>query len=74
MKTITIAGIALIVFGVVALVYQGFTYTTRETVIDLGPIHATAERERTVPLSPVFGIVSVGAGVALMMAGSRKRT
>ena len=74
MKTITIAGITLIVLGVVALIYQGFTYTTRETVIDVGPIHATADRERTVPLPPVLGIVSVGAGVALMLAGSRKRT
>jgi hypothetical protein len=74
MKTITIAGITLIVLGVVALIYQGFTYTTRETVIDVGPIHATADRERTVPLPPVLGIVAVGAGVALMLAGSRKRT
>jgi uncharacterized membrane protein len=73
MKTITVAGIALVVLGVVALIYQGFTYTTRETVIDLGPIHATAERERTVPLSPVLGSIAVGAGVGLILAGSRKR-
>jgi hypothetical protein len=74
MKTITIAGIALVVLGVVALIYQGFTYTTRETVIDVGPIHATADRERTIPLPPVLGIVAVGAGVALLLAGSRTRT
>ena len=73
MKTITVAGIALVVLGVDALIYQGFTYTTRETVIDLGPIHATAERERTVPLSPVLGIIAVGAGVGLILAGSRTR-
>ena len=65
-------GIALIVLGVLALAYQGFTYTTRETVIDIGPITATAERERTFPLPPILGIVAVAGGVALMFAGSRK--
>ena len=65
-------GIALIVLGVLALAYQGFTYTTRETVIDIGPIKATAERERTFPLPPVIGVVAIAGGVALMFAGSRK--
>jgi hypothetical protein len=65
-------GIALIVFGLAALAYQGFTYTTRETVIDIGPIKATADRERTIPLPPILGIVAVAGGVALMIAGSRK--
>ncbi len=65
-------GLALIVLGVLALAYQGFTYTTRETVIDIGPIKATAEREKTFPLPPILGIVAVAGGVALMFAGSRK--
>ncbi len=72
MKMFTLLGIALIVFGLAALAYQGFTYTTRETVIDIGPIKATADRERTVPLPPILGIVAVAGGVALMVAGSRK--
>lgn len=62
MKTFTLVGIVLIVLGVAALVYQGFTYTTRETVIDIGPIHATADRERTFPLPPVLGIAAVAGG------------
>ena len=66
-------GIVLIVLGLAALVYQGITYTTRETVIDVGPIEATAERQRTLPLPPVFGIVAVGAGIALLFVGTRKR-
>jgi uncharacterized membrane protein len=66
------AGIVLIVLGVLALAYQGFTYTTRETVIDIGPIKATAERERTFPLPPILGIVAIAGGVALMFGGSRK--
>lgn len=72
MKTLSLLGIVLIVLGLGALVYQGFTYTTRETVIDIGPIKATAERERTFPLPPILGIVAVAGGVALMIAGSRK--
>ena len=66
------AGIVLIVLGTLALAYQGFTYTTRETVIDIGPIKATADREKTIPLPPILGIVAVAGGVALMIAGSRK--
>ena len=73
MKTFAIAGIALIVIGLGALAYQGITYTTRETVLDIGPIHATAERERTFPLPPVLGIAAVAGGAALFFAGVRKR-
>jgi uncharacterized membrane protein HdeD (DUF308 family) len=73
MKPIAILGVVLIVVGLAALAYQGITYTRRETVLDLGPLHATAERERTVPLPPVVGIVGVLAGVALIMSGVRKR-
>ena len=72
MKPVAILGVLLIVAGLVALAYQGFTYTRREKVIDLGPIQATAERERTVPLPPVVGIVAVAAGVALVFAGVRE--
>ena len=73
MKATAVVGVVLIVLGVAALAYQGFTYTTRETVIDLGPIHATADREKTVPLPPILGITAVAAGVALLVIGSRKR-
>lgn len=65
-------GLVLVVLGLLALVYQGFTYTQRETVIDLGPIQATADREKTVPLSPIVGVVAVAGGIALLVAG-RKR-
>jgi hypothetical protein len=74
MKTITIAGIVLIVLGIAALAYQGITYRTRETVLDIGPLHATAERERTFPLPPVIGGAAVLAGVALLVTGARKKS
>ncbi len=72
MRPIAIAGVVLIVLGLVALVYQGITYTSRETVIDIGPLHATADRDKTLPLPPVVGLAAVAGGVALLIAGVRK--
>jgi hypothetical protein len=74
MKPVAIVGVLLILLGVAALVYQSVTYTSRETVIDIGPVHATAERERTLPLPPLVGIAVVAGGVALLVIGIRKRT
>jgi hypothetical protein len=65
--------VLLIVLGLAALVYQGVTYTSRETVIDIGPITATAERQKTLPIPPVLGMLAVAGGVALLVAGARKR-
>jgi hypothetical protein len=73
MKALGIVGVLLIVAGLAALVYQGITYTTRETVIDIGPVHATADRQKTLPVPPVLGIVAVAGGVVLLIAGVRKR-
>jgi hypothetical protein len=73
MKPLTIVGGLLLVLGLVALVYQGITYTSRDTVLDIGPLHATADRQKTIPLSPLLGLAAVGAGVALLVAGVRKR-
>ena len=74
MKPISIVGVLLIVLGLASLVYQGVTYTSRETIIDVGPVHATADREKTLPLPPVVGIAAVAGGVALLVAGARTRT
>jgi hypothetical protein len=65
-------GIVLIVLGLLALIYQGVTYTQRETVIDIGPIHATADQEKTLPLPPIVGVVAVAAGIALVVAGKKR--
>jgi hypothetical protein len=70
---ITFAGVVLIVLGAAALLYQGITYTSRETVVDIGPIHATADRERTLPLPPLIGIAAVAGGIVLLVSGVRKR-
>jgi hypothetical protein len=72
MKPIGIAGAVLIVLGLLALVYQGITYTSRDTVLDIGPVHATAERQKTLPLPPILGVAAMAGGVALLIAGARK--
>ena len=72
MRPLSIAGVVLIVLGVFALAYQRITYSTRETVIDIGPIEATAERQRTVPLPPIVGAAAVIGGIAMLVAGARK--
>ena len=72
MRPLSLVGVVLIVLGLLALVYQGINYTSRETVIDIGPLHATADRQKTLPLSPVLGILAVAGGVVLLVAGVRK--
>lgn len=72
MKSTAVIGIVLIVLGLAALAYQGINYTTRETVIDVGPLHATAERHRTLPLPPVVGAVAVVGGVVMLVTGMRR--
>ena len=72
MKVLTLVGIALIVLGIVAFTYRGITYTTREKVIDVGPLKATVEKEKTIPLPPILGGLSLAAGVVLLIVGARK--
>ena len=72
MKPLAIIGVLLIVLGIVALAYQGVTYTTREKVIDLGPLKASVEKEKTIPLPPVLGGLAVAAGVFLVWVGARR--
>jgi uncharacterized membrane protein len=69
---ITLVGIALIVLGIVAFAYQGITYTSREKVIDIGPIHATADTQKTIPLSPFLGGLAFVGGIVLVVVGARK--
>ena len=65
-------GIVLIVIGVIAFAYQGINYTTRERVVDVGPIHVDADKTRTLPLGPIVGVVALASGVALLVMGSKK--
>ena len=65
-------GVILIVLGLFGLAWGGFTYTTREKVVDIGPIHATREETHTVPLPPIVGAVALIGGVVLLVAGRKE--
>lgn len=65
-------GIVLIVLGLFGLVWGGISYTTRETVVDIGPIHATRDKTHNIPLPPIAGAVALIGGVVLLAAGSKQ--
>ena len=71
MKPTLVIGIILIVLGILALVYQGISYTTTERVVDLGPLKVDAKKEKTIPLPPVLGALALVGGVVLVAASVR---
>ena len=72
MKGIMLFGIVLIVLGTLALAYEGITYTTREKIIDIGPIQASADTEKTIPLPPIAGGLAIAGGIILVVIGRKK--
>ena len=65
-------GITLIALGVFGLVWGGITYTTREKVVDVGPIHATRDETHNVTVPPIAGAAALIGGIALLVAGKKK--
>jgi len=72
MKSNSLIGIVLIVIGIIAFAYQGITYTTREKVVDLGPIQVSADKTRTLPLPPIVGAIALVGGIVLLVMGNKK--
>jgi hypothetical protein len=72
MKPIMWAGLLLVVLGALALAYQGFNYTHREKILDVGPIHATAEEHDRVSIPPVLGGLALVGGIVLLVVGPKK--
>ena len=68
----TVIGAILIVIGLIGLVWGGISYTREETVLDVGPIEATAETRETIPVGPVVGGIALVGGIVLVATG-RKR-
>ncbi|MDT8379591.1 MAG: DUF3185 domain-containing protein [Desulfotignum sp.] len=71
MKTNILLAIMLIVIGIAALGYQGFSYTTREKVIDIGPLTMTADKTRTIPVPPIIGGLALLGGIALLVVAKK---
>jgi hypothetical protein len=71
MRSATLIGVALVVFGVFALVYHGFTYKTQKRVLEVGPIEATKEEHKTIPLPPVLGAMALVGGMVLIARDRR---
>ena len=74
MKPIMWVGVLLVVFGGLGLAYQGFNYTHQEKILDVGPIHATAEEHDRVSIPPVFGGLALAGGIVLLAVGAKKNS
>jgi hypothetical protein len=71
MKGTSLLGLALVALGVIALAYQGISYTTHKKVVDIGPIEATKEEHKTIPLPPILGVIALAGGI-FILARDRK--
>ena len=72
MKTNTVLAIILIIVGIVAFAYQGISYTSRDKVINLGPLQVTTEKTSTFPLPPIVGGIAMVGGIVLLLVGNKK--
>jgi hypothetical protein len=68
-----LAGIVLIILGGLALAYQGIRYTTREKLVDIGPLQVTTTEKKTIPLPPIVGGAALIAGIALILVDRKKK-
>lgn len=66
-----IVGVVLVVVGILALAYQGITYTTHKKVLDIGPIQATKEERNTIPIPPILGVLALIGGVVILASDRR---
>ena len=67
-------GVVLIVLGIIGLAYGGLSWTTKEKVVDLGPIEVTQNKTRSLPLPPIAGGIALVAGVILLVGSGRRNS
>ena len=72
MKTTIIFAVVLIAIGIVSFGYQGITYTTKEKVVDIGPLTIEADKTSTIPLPPIVGTIALAGGIGLLILGRKK--
>jgi hypothetical protein len=73
MKRLSLAGLVLIILGVLGVAYHGLAYTKQDKVVDVGPIHATKDTKETIAVAPILSGLALIGGMALMVAGSRSK-
>ncbi len=73
MRALVVIGVLLILFGIAALAFQGFTFFTTERVVDAGPFKFDVQRPHTIIFHPIVGIAALVGGAILVVAGSRSR-
>ena len=73
MSAARIAGVILIVIGLIGLIWGGISWTEEETLVDIGPIEARAEEQRSIPITPIVGGIALVAGIVLLVVPSRRR-
>ena len=73
MNSIKMLGIALLIAGVLGLLYGGFSYTKDTTAVKLGPIELTVKEKQTVNIPLWAGIASIMAGGILLVLGGKGR-
>jgi hypothetical protein len=71
MRPASLIAIVLFIIGIISLAYQGFTYTTQKKVVDIGPIQATKQEHKTIPLPPIIGVIALVGG-AVLLVGDRR--
>lgn len=72
MSAARIAGMVLIVIGLIGLIWGGISWTEEETLVDIGPIEARAEEQKSIPITPIVGGIALVAGIVLLVVPSRK--
>jgi uncharacterized membrane protein YidH (DUF202 family) len=66
-------GIALVVIGLVSLLFGGFRWTQQKTVIDVGPVKATTEEHKSLPIPPVVGALALVGGIVVLVVPTNRR-
>ena len=66
MRSATLIGLALVRLGILALVYQGIGYTKHKEIVNIGPVHATSDEHKTIPLPPILGAIALVGGIVLI--------